>query len=325
MKKFLSTLLALALACATCFAFVACDDGNGNGGGGGGTGGGGGSSSVTNIYDNSPHKDKWDRNDYGSWVYDVWDSTVLPSYFPSQPAGEMKELETTYEAATDKMLGSTFRVGSIDVDEQVENYGVHFQGTMAQVESIKAEMEQKGFLVHTVSDYDWQTGEEELERYDCYSKDNFVCISVNERYGVSDGETCPYTVSITAVGKIFDYPDTFAGLPMPLGYLTQEAGYSQVEGEDYDYVDYPLSIAPTAEYWGIYEMSFMGISLTQYQNYVTQVTGAGYTVTSSSTPTGSENVYRANLNNGTNYLILTFYADDSYVVLGFSNYSGWWG
>ncbi len=328
MKKLLFKLTALSLALSICASLAAC---GGAGGaqstttGSAAVGGTGGAESTPNIYDNSPNKDKWDRNNYGSWADGIWDSAVLPSYFPTQPAGEMKELQTTYTAKNDKLLGSTFNIGEIAVDYQVEHYGVFFQGTLEQAKSIKAEMVQKGFLVRTVSEDNFMTGDEEVKRYECYAKDKFVCIYLNERYGTEAGETCPYGISITSVEKIYDYPTTFAGLPLPKGYILSEPTYSQVEGDEYDYVDYPMTTAPTAEYWGIYEMSFMSISLAEYESYIASVKSAGYKLTSETKPTASENKYYARLNNGENYLLLTYYADDNYIVLGFSNYDGWWG
>ena len=101
MKKILALLLSIMMM----FAFVACnnteDPDNSGGGGGGDSGGGGGNPIVTpgddydpddpeqyiyrSVFANSPYKDQWDTSRYGADVSGVWDSSVLPSVFPTKP------------------------------------------------------------------------------------------------------------------------------------------------------------------------------------------------------------------------------------------------
>jgi hypothetical protein len=302
-------------------------------GGEGAGGGAGGNPSTEDLlqlpqnYATSPHKDKWDSTQYGAWADDVWDSHVLPNFFPIQPtSGEMEDLSTTYNSPHSKLMGVRLTVGMMEFEETVERWGLQFYGQESHVEYLKTGLEAKGFCVSEEYSSSYSSGKEELVGLHCFTKDWYVHIRISARYG-NDESPCQTHFDITMLEKQFTYPSAFAGIPLPQNaFITGEMWYDvwNATTEEYDYYDF--SREPKAgEYWGIYETGFYAISLANYEAYKAQIENAGWTITQTEVPNEYSNRYRFYANKDGVYIIVDYDVEDYCIGFGASNDDNYWG
>ena len=319
MKKTFIIILAVLTMFSMCLLSACGPSGNG------GNGGGGGNSSA-HIYDDSPHADKWDSNQYGSSA-GVWDSYVLPDFFPAQPTeGAIEDVVTYYRSETDKLISSVVRIGKMSFEKGVERFSVCFDGQDAHLAYLQTELEEKGFIVGEEYTSSYSQGGNVLKGLYCFTKDWYVYIGTNLRYGDYTGD-CPRYFDITMVKKQYAYPASFGSFTLPQNaFITYEMYYAVWDKVNEEYVDYPVTRAPqTGEIWGIYEMEFWAMKLADYQNYKAQTEAAGWTITGTSEPSEHNDRYRFQANKDGVYLIVNFDVTDNCILLGASTDENYWG
>ena len=319
MKKMFIIILAVLTMFSICLLSACDSSGNENGGGGG--------SSSAHIYDDSPHADKWDSNQYGSSAYGVWDSYVLPDFFPAQPTeGAIEDVVTYYRSETDELMSSVVRIGKMSFEKGVERFSVVFYGQDAHLAYLQSELEEKGFIVGEEYTYSNSESGEVLTGLHCFTKDWYVYIGTHIRYGDYTGDY-PRYFDITMIKKQYAYPASFCSVTLPQNaFITYEMTYDVWDEVNEEYVYYPVTRTPqTGEIWGIYEMEFWAMELDDYQNYKTQTEAAGWTITGTSEPGEYSDRYRFHANKDGVYLIVDFDVTDNCIVLGASNDENYWG
>lgn len=281
MKKLISFLLSLAIIGGGAFALVKIfnkeelpDSGGGShleqdeGGGSsrqdnGGNGGDSGDGDKTYIYELSPLSSEWDENRYYAWANDVWDSYVLPSFFPEAPTdGEISDLETSYTSVDNERLNGI--AGDLHFDCNFESFGLFFYGQTSHKDYIWNALEEEGFIVEERR----IIGE---DTFVAYSDDWYVYI----RSFTNGTDACPQVYNITIVPDQRILPEIFEGILMPqFGYAKHSIKYYDTEHEEYSF-----NVPPQNEWYAMIE--FWAVSQSEIDGYKQDLISAGFIETAS--------------------------------------------
>ena len=314
MKKILALLLSIMMM----FAFVACnntedpDNGGGGTGGGGGSGGGGGNLIVTpgddydpddpeqyiyrSVFANSPYKAQWDTSRYGADISGVWDSSVLPSVFPTKPDSVTAIDRTEFVGLLDEKIaynppGELYVEVDYDTDERPWTYFfVMFEGTEATLNTLIADLAEN-FECRDDREDNW--GDDRISgELHAYSTEWYLFLKYSQDLDWSSEErvvTENFSFTLYAMPVHHQLPKVVEGVPLlQVGYLmdavTHVTGYSDGD-DDYTYLDYDYQTGTPSgslkENWTTDEIVYYGVKLTDVEAYSTQLVNAGFTLQSS--------------------------------------------
>lgn len=312
MKKILALLISFMMV----FALVACnntEDPDNSGGGGGGSGGGGGNSIVTpgddydpndpeqyiykSVFANSPYKDQWDTSRYGADISGVWDSSVLPSVFPTKPDSVTAIDRTEFVGLLDKKIaynppGELYVEVDYDTDERPWTYFfVMFEGTEATLNTLIADLAEN-FECRDDREDSW--GDDRISgELHAYSTEWYLFLKYSQDLDWSSEErvvTENFSFTLYAMPVHHQLPKVVEGVPLlQVGYLmnavTHVTGYSDGD-DDYTYLDYDYQTGTPSgamkENWTTDEIVYYGVKLSDVESYATQLVNAGLTLQSSS-------------------------------------------
>ncbi len=279
MKKLFSMLLVTFLAITICFAVAGCnpsgkDDGEKTPGGGNTPGGGG--SPAANIYDGSPYAEQWYSGNYGDSIEGVWDSYVLPDFFPEKPAtGTIADLSTGYVGKDDSRLSSNYYIGAVGFpDSNHEYYSLDFYGQEAHLAYLTDALEAENFFI--TYGYDMY---EVIDEVHAWRDDYYVFIRTRES-DVNEGCTRYFFCSIVPDQMKFPV-NSFGGIPLPnFGYIASEY--------DFEYTDenmdaYPITQTPAGKWY--YAFGVYGTTQANYNAYIATLTSGGWAELQNSTAT----------------------------------------
>ena len=152
----------------------------------------------------------WDENDFGAYIYDVWDESQLPDILPG-PVEGMKPYQTFYKDYKHEDLQDDYSVGLLNYEahDDYRAYGVSFYATFEQLEEYLSALRDKGFTGGTREEYDdvW------LEYHFSDSGNWYIYIFFNtndDEDGAFDG-----CATVYATDSVWDYPDSVAGTSLP--------------------------------------------------------------------------------------------------------------
>ena len=278
MKRILALLISLMMV----FALVACNNtedpggsGGGTGGGSGGGGGGGTPQAETHIYDGSPHAESWRDGASYDYIDGVWDSSVLPDIFPTQPTTGTIDDITTYYIAKDDPKHTTYAIAEVSFpDENYYYYEVGFLGNEAHQTYLVDALTQKGFFI----DYDDSWGNNRLF-INAFSSDYYVNI---RRFDSDENPECPYEFDCYIVPKQMSFPvSSFNGVPLPdFGYITSEYDlmYMKYETDYSDFEDVKFDVATTNPWYFSFDLE--GVTAANHTAYINRLVSDGWVLQS---------------------------------------------
>ena len=97
----------------------------------------------------------WNENNYGAYIYEVWDSQFLPDCFLEPPAGIAVE-QTVFKNYNHDRINQKYAVGPLFYEnkEDYREYGVGFYGDLEHLQAFVAAVEAKGMTGGQTEDGD---------------------------------------------------------------------------------------------------------------------------------------------------------------------------
>jgi len=253
----------------------------------------------------------WDENNYGAYIYNVWDSDFLPDCFPEAPDG-IKVDQTTFKDYKHDTMSGGYAVGPLNYEkkEDYREYGVFFYATKAQLDAFTAAVEAKGMNGGITEEGEWTY-------YNYFGNGWFMEIFVRD--SISE-ENYEYSVSVSATDSLFALPKSIDGIPLPQCGMTESDYNKSYTIQDftngYEDVDFNLSSdkLPAEHYaaWFNYHCATNQDAI----DYATQLKDLGWEVEWES---DGEDGYRCCLKKDGVYAISNYYDYDCILEVAFSD------
>ena len=317
MKKLFALLLALMMV----FALTACGNNETPSGSEGGTPGTSNNNGLVNddLEDLEDAMDKleelmpegWDENNYGAYIYGVWDADFLPECFP-EPIEGVKVDQTTFKDYDHDTLSGSYAVGPLyyESKEDYRSYGLLFYANQDQLDAFTAAVEAKGLNGGLTEEGEWTY-------YNYFGNGWFMEIFVRATIAEEDYE---YQVSVTATDSVFKLPESISGIPLPQCGMT-DSDYNkyytiQDFTDGYEDVDFDLSsdTLPT-EYYAAW-FNYLCATNQDAMDYAQKLKDLGWEVEWES---DGEDGYRCCLHKDGIYAISNYYDYDCVLEVGFSD------
>ena len=318
MKK----LLAILLAAMMVFALAACGNNETPSGSEGGTPGTSNNNGLVNddLEDLEDAMDKleelmpegWDENDYGAYIYDVWDSEFLPDCFPEAPEGVEVE-QTTFKDYHHDRINQSYGVGPLfyETKEDYREYGVGFFGNLEHLEAFVAAVEAKGMTGGQTEDGDWII-------YNYYGNGWFMEIFAQIQF-YSEREF-DYYISVSATDSLFQLPQAVDGIPLPQVGMTDcdynKSYYINDFSDGYEDLIFDLSKDSLPKEFYAAWFNYYGTENQQAIDYARQMKDLGWEV---EWETDGEDGYRCCLKKDGIYMVVNYYDYECMTEVGFSD------
>ncbi len=267
MKRFLAFLFAII----TVLALVGCGENN-LPNGGLSPGSGGNPPPGRKIFEGSPHEDDWSDGASYDYINGVWDSHVLPDFFPTQPTtGTLDDITTRY-IGVDDPKHSNSSIGEVSFpDYDYYYYEVNFLGDEEHQTYLINELSEQGFFIS----YDDSWGNNRLF-INAFASDYYVNV---RRYDSDENPQCPYEFNCIIIPKQMVFPvATFNEVPLPsFGYVTTEYDltYMKYETDYSDFEEVSFSVSTTNPWF--FDVELEGVSQADANAYETALTSSGWT------------------------------------------------
>ena len=255
--------------------------------------------------------DGWDENNYGAYIYGVWDADFLPECFP-EPIEGVKVDQTTFKDYDHDTLSGSYAVGPLyyESKEDYRSYGLFFYANQDQLDAFTAAVEAKGLNGGLTEEGEWTY-------YNYFGNGWFMEIFVRATIAEEDYE---YQVSVTATDSVFELPESISGIPLPQCGMTEYDYNKNYTIQDftngYDDVDFDLSsdTLPTEYYaaWFNYHCATNQDAI----DYAQKLKDLGWEVEWES---DGEDGYRCCLQKDGIYAISNYYDYDCILEVGFSD------
>ena len=252
----------------------------------------------------------WDENQYGAYIYEVWDSEFLPDCFPEAPEG-VKVDQTTFKDYDHDTLNGDYSVGPLTYEsyEDYREYGVGFYATADQLNAFVAAVEAKGMTGGQVEDGEWIF-------YEFFGNGWFMEVYASLMHNDQEYD---YWVSVSATDDLFDLPASISGIPLPqCGFVTyDQENYTINDFTDgYEDVDFDLSSDTLPdEYYAAWFSYYCTVNQDAI-DYAQQLKDLGWEVVWES---DGEDGYRCCLCKDGIYAISNYYDYDCMLEVGFSD------
>ena len=253
----------------------------------------------------------WDENNYGAYIYNVWDSEFLPDCFPAAPEG-VKVDQTTFKDYDHDTLNGAYDVGHISYEskEDYREYGVSFYATKDQLDTFISGVESKGLTGGLTEEGEWTF-------YDYFGNGWYMQIFV--RNSISE-ENYEYLVNVNATDSLFELPKSIDGIPLPqVGMVTGDysKGYTIQDFTDgYEDVDFDLSKDKLPDQYYAAWFNYLCATNQDAKDYAQQLKDLGWEV---EWETDGEDGYRCCLKKDGVYAISNYYDYDCMLEVGFSD------
>lgn len=259
----------------------------------------------------------WDENNYGAYIYDVWDEEFLPDCLPG-PVDGVKVDQTFLKDYSHDVMNGDYSVGPLNYEsyEDYREYGVRFYATEAQLDAYLDALRAGGFSGGQVSDRD-------SEWWEFYFSNNdgwFVYIFFNTNDN-EDGEF-DGAASVHATSDVFPLPASIAadGIPLPQRGMSNNdyTKYYTVFDTNYDEVDFDLSsdsLSDQGEYFSAW-FSYYGTEIQDAKDYAQTLAGEGWELQHESE---SDGCYYSTLLKDGIYAVVNYYDYDVMLEVGFSD------
>ena len=253
----------------------------------------------------------WGENNYGAYIYDVWDADFLPECFPA-PIDGVKVEQTTFKDYDHDTLSSSYAVGPLFYDsyEDYREYGLSFYANSGELEAFIAAVEAKGLQGGLTEEGTWTF-------YNYFGNGWFMEIFVREAFGQDDYQ---YIVNVNATDSLFALPKTVSGIPLPQCGVT-DYDYNkyytiQDFAEGYEDVEFDLAKDKLPKQYYAAWFNYYGTVNQDAIDYAQQLKDLGWEVEWESQ---SEDGYRCCLKKDGVYAVSNYYAYDCMMEVGFSD------
>ena len=253
----------------------------------------------------------WGENNYGAYIYDVWDADFLPECFPA-PMDGVKVEQTTFKDYDHDTLSSSYAVGPLFYDsyEDYREYGLSFYANSDELEAFIAAVEAKGLQGGLTEEGTWT-----FSNY--FGNGWFMEIFVREALGQDDYQ---YIVNVNATDSLFALPKTVSGIPLPQCGVT-DYDYNkyytiQDFSEGYEDVEFDLAKDKLPKQYYAAWFNYYGTVNQDAIDYAQQLKDLGWEVEWESQ---SEDGYRCCLKKDGVYAVSNYYAYDCMMEVGFSD------
>ncbi len=321
MKKILALMLALVMM----LSFVACGDNSEEQFGDGGNSDKDTTLTPGDIDDLDDALDAltpegWDENNYGMYIYDVWDAEFLPDIFPKQVEGT-KVSQTNYKDYKHDVLNSNYAVGPIwfDSPENYREYSVSFYASIEQLDKYISNAKAAGFVGDETSSPD-----DTWREFTLYHSDGwlmYIFFNTNDDDG-GDFDGC---ASVSLTDSLFKRPDSIAGVKLPTagtpeydytaGSCYEVYNYTSDDMETLD-VDWNGSFPDNEKYsWYIY-FTYYGADVAATKAYKDSLISSGWSVVSERN--SEEDEYRSTLRKDDVYMVVNCY-NNTHLEIGFAD------
>ena len=259
----------------------------------------------------------WDENNYGAYIYDVWDEEVLPDCLPG-PVDGIKVDQTFLKDYSHDVMNEDYSVGPLNYEsyKDYREYGVRFYATEEQLDAYLDALRSNGFSGGQVSDRDSEWWEFNF----CNNDGWFVYVFFNTNDN-EDGEF-DGAASVYATSDLFPLPEAIAtdGIPLPQRGMTSSdyTKYYTVFDSNYDEVDFDLSsdsLADQGEYYAAW-FSYFGTEIQDAKDYAQTLAGKGWELQYESE---SDGCYYSSLKKDNIYAVVNYYDYDVMLEVGFSD------
>ena len=253
----------------------------------------------------------WDENNYGAYIYGVWDADFLPECFP-EPIEGVKVDQTTFKDYDHDTLSGSYAVGPLyyESKEDYRSYGLLFYANQDHLDAFTAAVEAKGLNGGLTEEGEWTY-------YNYFGNGWFMEIFVRATIAEEDYE---YQVSVTATDSVFKLPESISGIPLPQCGMT-DSDYNkyytiQDFTDGYEDVDFDLSsdTLPT-EYYAAW-FNYLCATNQDAMDYAQKLKDLGWEVEWES---DGEDGYRCCLHKDGIYAISNYYDYDCVLEVGFSD------
>ena len=253
----------------------------------------------------------WGENNYGAYIYDVWDADFLPECFPA-PMDGVKVEQTTFKDYDHDTLSGSYAVGPLFYDsyEDYREYGLSFYANSGELEAFIAAVEAKGLQGGLTEEGTWTF-------YNYFGNGWFMEIFVREALGQDDYQ---YIVNVNATDSLFALPKTVSGIPLPQCGVT-DYDYNkyytiQDFSEGYEDVEFDLAKDKLPKQYYAAWFNYYGTVNQDAIDYAQQLKDLGWEVEWESQ---SEDGYRCCLKKDGVYAVSNYYAYDCMMEVGFSD------
>ena len=258
----------------------------------------------------------WDENNYGAYIYDVYDSSALPECFPEQPEGTLA-YETSIKDYSHDVLNQNYEVGPIWYDsyEDYRAYSVSFYANVEHLEQFLSALEAKG--MHGQMD-----GQEEAfgsgSWWEGFYAGNGWAMYLF--YNTNDIHNDEFDGCLTAraTEDIYELPPSIAGIPLPqVGVIPSDPEYYTIQDFSNGYEDKDFDLANDslpAEYYAAW-MDYYGVTRQDAMDYVSLLEEQGWVI--EYTYTDEADSYCIVLSKEGVYAIADY--EEGYMAVGFSD------
>lgn len=210
-------------------------------------------------------------NNYYDYIYGVWDTAVLPSWFPAQPADiEVEEMQ--YKSKTQQTITGTTDVGYVDFDETpFVQIGLAFFCSQATFEEYCVSLEAAGMVGGLESDYPYMTY--------YYYGNGYTLVTY---FNTNDNKDGAYEGNAYTKFAPVEYknPKTFRGTALPQFGITCIDCLSHYTyfNDNVDAVDYDLSKDDgvlDGEYWAAW-FRYAGCTDDDLRSYAAGLESSGW-------------------------------------------------
>ena len=258
-----------------------------------------------------------EEGEYGFTQYGVWNTDLLPSCLPPEPASGISEIDRTEykdKHHEDLManLGTGYTVGSIEFpDKNYERHMVMFTCAKQVIVDYVDAMKAAGF------EFEIMNQEYSGVTYEWLGQGYYVCLTARGDWDDDDDDFWTYIEATPTLGN--PHPRSFNGTPLPdfglVMYYYEFGGYgANTDGGDwddtYDFWDIYNDRGDLPDEWSMdYEYGF--VTIDQAKAYVQKLASSGWTVTydHDGEDWSGKDVYTAQLEKGNLFAAVESYSD----------------
>lgn len=258
----------------------------------------------------------WDENTYGAYIYDVYDSDVLPDCIPEQIEGTLV-YDTSLKDYEHDVINGNYGVGPIyyESHEDYRQYGVSFYANKEHLEQFIAELEANG--MHGYMDGDEEAFGSGLWWEGFYGGNGWAIYLMYNTNDDHDGEY-DGCLNVAATEDLYELPESIAGIPLPqTGIVTYDYNYYTIQDftNGYEDKDFDLKTdAFPAEYYAAW-FDYYCVARQDAVDYFETLVNNGWALEYEYSD--EEDDYCMVLKKDNVYAIVDY--EDSYMEIGFSD------
>lgn len=257
------------------------------------------------VFENSPYKEQWKTSRRGAYIYNIWDSSVLPDVFPSKPDSVTSVDRTSFVGLLDEKIeyrapGELYIEVDYDTDAKPWTYYyVMFEGNESTYNDIISDISQK-FEYENERESGWD--DRLIGDLYAYSKEWYLYLRYSQNINWGDSgyvTTDEFSFTLYAMPVHHTLPKQVEGLLLPqFGYLLNGVfdliGYESGD-DDYTYTSYNFETGTAngslKSNWSTSEINYYGGTKEDAESYGEYLISQGYEKTYDSRTYNEDSYY----------------------------------